>query len=169
MKMHVYLAIYQGEKDAAVDLIRQFWKAHNNYNQSKEEALADLEQWTDSGHEFFFIHRDDETVGFIHLGSRGNKPDWLEDVFVVPRYQNQGIGTSAIKIMEEEVKKYSDSLYIEAAARNQGAIRLYQKLGYNCLNTITIRKDFNEEKFDIVRKVNIYDADFEIRKLKFLS
>lgn len=139
MKMHVYLAIYQGEKDAAVDLIRQFWKAHNNYNQSKEEALADLEQWTDSGHELFFIRRDDETVGFIHLGSRGNKPDWLEDIFVVPRYQNQG------------------------------AIRLYQKLGYNCLNTITIRKDFSEEKFDIVRKVNIYDSDFEIRKLKFLS
>ncbi len=30
----------------------------------------------------------------------------------------------------------------EAAARNARAIRLYRRLGYGCLNTITLRKDF---------------------------
>lgn len=67
-----------------------------------------------------------------------------------------------IKIM----RQYSVSLYIEAAARNEAAIRLYRKLGYNCLNTVTIRKDFPGYEYDVVRNEKICDMDFEIRKDK---
>ena len=41
----------------------------------------------------------------------------------------------------------SEAESIEAAARNEAAIRLYRKLGYNCLNTITLRKDFPGYEF----------------------
>ena len=69
---------------------------------------------------------------------------------------------------EEIVKQYSVSLYIEAAARNEAAIRLYRKLGYDCLNTITIRKDFPGYEYDVVRKEKIHELEFEIRKDKAL-
>lgn len=105
-------------------------------------------------------------MGFVHLGNRGARIDWLEDLFILPAYQNQGIGTCAIKAVETEVSGYSDSLYIEAAARNQGAIMLYRKLGYNCLNSITIRKDFQEDDFVVIRTEKIYDQEFQIRKIK---
>lgn len=161
--MPVQLREYRNETDIAADLIRQFWKAHNNYKQSQEESLQDLKQWTDTGHKLFLICKDEAIVGFVHLGSRGGEPDWLEDIFVIPDYQNQGIGTFAIRMIENEVKKYSPSLYIEAAARNQRAIMLYRRLGYDCLNTITVRKDFNKTDFDVVRSEKIYDLDFEIK------
>ncbi|MBS5114425.1 MAG: hypothetical protein KHY88_01825 [Erysipelotrichaceae bacterium] len=64
------------------------------------------------------------------------------------------------------VKQYSISLYIEAASRNEKVIRLYRRLGYDCLNTISIRKDFNQDDLECVKHEKIYDLDFEIRKVK---
>lgn len=164
--MEINLQKYDGQEEKAISLIQGFWLAHNDYVQSTEEAKEDLISWTGKGHEFYFVKKDGVDVGFVHMGNRGAQIDWLEDLFILPDYQNQGIGSYAVKAMEELVKKYSDSLYIEAAARNEAAIRLYRKLGYNCLNTITIRKDFEEEKFDVIRTEKVYEQEFEIRKVK---
>jgi len=141
----ISLIPYKNETDIAVNLIIGFWQAHNNYTPTHEEALADLSDWTAVGHNFYFIQYNKNYVGFVHLGSRGVKADWLEDIFVLPEYQRRGIGTRAIELTEAIVKEYSDSMYIEAAARNIKAIRLYHKIGYTCLNTITVRKDFRQE------------------------
>ena len=108
----------------------------------------------------------DEVVGFLHLGSRGGAIDWLEHLYVKPEHRNKGFGSKAIACAEEIVREYSESLYIEAAARNEQAIRLYRSLGYNCLNSISIRKDFHPENFNLVRVAQLYDKSFEIRKVK---
>lgn len=150
----------------AIVLIQSFWLVHNQYIMSDEEASEDLKHWSSEGHRLYFIYQDDIIVGFIHMGNRGNAIDWLEDIFVLPKYQNQGIGTKAIALMEEIVHEYSISMYIEVAARNEAAIRLYRKLGYDCLNTITIRKDFEKEKLTTIRQQQIYDLNFEIKKMK---
>lgn len=162
--MTVTLKIYSGEKELAVRLIQGFWKAHNSFDQTRDEAAGDLALWTAEGHRFFFICYGETAVGFLHLGSRGCEIDWLEDLFVLPEYQGRGIGTEAIRLAEAQVMTYSDSLYIEAAARNERAIRLYRKLGYDCLNTITIRKDFPKDKYKPLRTEEIYNLPFEIRK-----
>lgn len=114
----------------------------------------------------YFISYNKQNVGFVHLGSRGCNIDWLEDIFVLPRYQNKGIGKESIKAVEDIVKKYSDSLYIEAASRNYRAIKLYKALGYDCLNTITVRKDFNNDNYDVISKVSVFDNEFLIKKEK---
>ena len=88
------------------------------------------------------------------------------DLFVLPEYQGRGIGSEAIRLTEEIVKTYSESLYIEAAARNIKAIELYRKLGYDCLNTITVRKDFKPEKFEILREEKIFEQNFEVKILR---
>ncbi len=166
MHPSITLKPYSTETPDALRLIRYFWKVHNDYDQTDTEAFRDLDAWTAEGHRFYFICLDNTPVGFVHLGNRGGKPDWIEDLFVEPSHQNQGIGTAAIQEIAEEVRTYSDSLYIEAAARNQGAIRLYRKLGFNCLNTVTLRHDFDESAFDVTRKEQLYDLEFEIRKIK---
>lgn len=162
----VRLIKYAGEEEAALVLIQAFWKEHNQYEQTAQEAGEDLDAWTGVGHDFYFIEEDGSRVGFLHLGSRGAKTDWLEDLFVLPAYQKRGIGSRAVQLAEEIVREYSQSLYIEAAARNEGAIRLYKKLGYNCLNTITVRKDFPGCEYDVVRNEQLYGETFEIRKGK---
>ena len=162
----VKLVLYENEKEVAINLIREFWLAHNQLSQTEDEALEDLKNWTNDKHKFYFITYNNNYVGFIHLGSRGCAIDWLEDIFVTPKYQRMGIGTKAIALIEDIVRDYSVSLYIEAAARNEAAIRLYRNLGFNCLNTITIRKDFPKYEYDVIKKENIHNMDFEVRKNK---
>ena len=158
----VELKEYQQEQDIAISLIGQFWYAHNQEVPSYEDNKENLMEWTKEGHKLYFIVYHQQIVGFVHLGSRGCDMDWLEDIFVLPAYQNRGIGTQAIALVEQLVQTYSSSLYIEASSRNIAAIRLYHKLGYNCLNTITVRKDFNDG-YRVVRKDTISDLEFIIK------
>ena len=92
--MNLKLEPYEkGKKPLACQLIRGFWKAHNAYDEPMEEAEADLKEWTKEGHQLFFICLDEKAVGLVHLGSRGAATDWLEDLFVLPEYQDRGIGS----------------------------------------------------------------------------
>lgn len=162
----VQLIAYQNEQEEMKQLIQQFWFSHNQELLTDEEVNQDLMSWTQKGHQLYFVLYENENVGFLHLGSRGASMDWLEDLFVLPQYQGKGIGSQAIACAEQMVKEYSDSLYIEAAARNEKAIQLYRKLGYDCLNTITLRKDFKSSQHTCLRKVKLFSYEFEIRKLK---
>ena len=47
------------------------------------------------------------------LGSRGNEIDWLEHIFVIPQYQGNGIGTCAIRLVENIIREYSKGLYLK--------------------------------------------------------
>lgn len=160
----VELEKYAGQAAEMSALIRGFWLAHNQYEQTPEETQEDLTLWTSSGHALYFIRENGTPVGLLHLGSRGAEIDWLEDLFILPAYQGRGLGTQAVHLAEEIVRGYSDSMYIEAAARNLPAIRLYRRLGYDCLNTITVRKDFPGCSYDIVSREHVCGNDFEIRR-----
>ena len=164
--MEIILIPYQEEIEIATNLIIKFWQEHNHFTPSYEDACADLKEWTKIGHCLYFISHNSEYIGFVHLGSRGCEVDWLEDIFVVPEFQGKGIGSRAIQLAEDIVKEYSESLYIEVAARNMKAIRLYQRIGYNCLNTITIRKDFHPEKCETISNERIMEMDFDVKRYK---
>lgn len=157
---------YHSEQTEMLPLIQGFWLSHSDEVQTDAEALADLTQWSSEGNALYFIVAFDEVVGFLHLGSRGAAIDWLEHLYVKPAHRNKGFGSKAIACAEEIVREYSESLYIEAAARNEQAIRLYRSLGYDCLNSISIRKDFHPERFKGVRTESLYNEPFEIRKMK---
>lgn len=157
---------YCTEETEMLPLIQGFWLSHSNEVQTDAEALADLKLWSSEGNALYFIMAFGEIVGFVHLGSRGGAIDWLEHVYIKPEHRNKGFGSKAIMCAEEIVRQYSESLYIEAAARNEQAIRLYRRLGYDCLNTISVRKDFQSEHFTTLRTEHLYDASFAIRKVK---
>ena len=164
--MDIKLIPYQGESDFAIELIIRFWQAHNQCVPSREVAVMDLSAWTQPGHRLYFISYNDLTVGFLHLGSRGCDPDWLEDIFVLPEFQGRGIGSQAIRLAEDIVREYSPCLYIEIAARNTNALRLYRRIGYDCLNTVTIRKDFQPDKLQTVGQETIAGLEFAVTEYK---
>ncbi len=145
-------------------LIKAFWLAHNDYLQTDEETAEDFSNWTAEGHRFYYITKDGCAIGFIHLGSRGANVDWVEDLFIMPDFQGHGYGSEALSLIENIVKEYSESIYLEVAARNLRALKLYHKNGYNCLNTVTVRKDFEPDNFEVIEKNNIAGFDFEIKR-----
>ena len=88
----------------------------------------------------------------------------MEEAKKQGKIRHIGITAHKLYIAEEIVQSYSDFLHIEAVARNEGAIRLYRRLGYDCLNSIIIRKDFRDNGFKCARTETLYGLPFEIRK-----
>lgn len=162
----IQLTMYKNEKAELANLIKRFWMAHNDYTPTEEEAQEDCEAWTGGGHRTYFICKDDEVVGFMHLASRGCEIDWLEDLFILPEYQGRGYGAEALKLAEDIVKEYSDSLYMEVAARNDKALKLYYRQGYDILNTITIRKDFEPEKYRKIGQETVFGHMFQVKNME---
>ena len=160
----VTLRPYAGEADAAAALIAAFWLAHSDYVQTREEALDDLRAWTAEGHRLYFLDHDGVTAGFVHLGSRGGEIDWIEELFILPEHQGRGLGAAAIDAVAELVRGYSESLYLEVAARNLRALRLYRRTGFDCLNTVTLRRDFHPEEFETVRTDELLGHSFAVRR-----
>lgn len=170
MSKSISLVLYDREsQEEALNMIQYFWFDHSRLELTMKDVLADLDEWTKPGNLFYFIVYQSKKVGFVHLGNRGNKIDWLEHLFVLPAFQKCGIGSRTIDIVENMVKTYSESMYIEVASRNMQAIKLYHRLGYHCLNTMTIRKDFVEEDFDVLHEEEIDGLSFEIRQKKGCS
>lgn len=155
---------YNNEQDILCSLIKSFWIAHNDYTPTDEEAMEDLRVWTGKDHVVYYIMIEDKPIGFVHLGARGCNIDWLEDLFILPEYQGHGYGTQVLKLTEDIVKEYSDSIYLEVAARNMEAMKLYCRNGYDCLSTITIRKDFKPDDFEVISRETILGHDLEVKK-----
>lgn len=150
--------------DCAYELIKSFWKIHSNYIQTDEESKQDFKEWQSEGNLFYIVKFQNHYIGFARLGNRGAKIDWLEDLFIDEQFQNRGLGTQVINILENKVKQYSESLYLEVASRNLKAMKLYRELGFDCLNSITIRKDFQKENFEVIERQKISDFQFDIKK-----
>lgn len=157
---------YAGEEPGMLETIKRFWIAHNDYTQTEEESREDLRAWTAAGYRLYWIMLGEIPIGFLHMGSRGAEIDWIEDLFILPEYQGRGYGSEALTRVEEIVKEYSESIYLEVAARNLDALRLYRRRGYDCLNTVTIRKDFHPEDFETVSKETLLGSTFAVRRYR---
>lgn len=114
------------------------------------EADETLSHWLSPDHELYLIRQGEENVGFLHIGYRGSIAAWIEDIFVDEGRRGQGIATEAIRLAEEIVraKPGYTALCLDVVPRNEGALRLYHKLGFDSLSLLTLRKELYENRRD---------------------
>ena len=150
-------------KSDTVGRIAQFFLYHINLkdkNALLTEAnyiLAEetLSEWTDIDNELYLINLDNNFVGFLHIGYRGENVAWIEDIFVDENMRRKGIATEAIKIAEyifREKAGYT-AICFDVAPRNNSALYLYHKLGYDSLSILTIRKELYGNKNDKIETI----------------
>jgi len=126
--------------------IAAFWTTHC-LTVTPDQAAEDLKAWTGKQHELFVILSDGAPAGFLHMGSRGGACDWLEDVFVREELRGQGIGGQAIELAWERLRAQGlETMYLEVVPANEGAIRLYHRLGFTNLNTLTLNRSVKEKR-----------------------
>ena len=93
----------------------------------REEVLAWLRRKTEKRiGEYRRILCDGETAGWIRAADEREKLE-LDDLFILPPYQNRGIGTSVLQKYLAESKK---PVFLYVFTRNSGAIRLYERQGF---------------------------------------
>lgn len=68
----------------------------------------------------------------------------LEDIFVQPALRGPGLATAAIEQAEEICRRTPgiEAVTLQAVTRNEAALRLCYKLGYDTLPLVTLRKEF---------------------------
>lgn len=133
------------EQSVLTDII-DFWKTHF-CDMSPEDAREELASWTGKRHELYVVLSGGEAAGFLHLGSRGGPCNWLEDVFVREELRGRGIGSRAIQLAWDLIRERGDeTMYLEVVPANAAAIRLYHRLGFTNLNTITLNRSVKEKR-----------------------
>lgn len=146
--MHVELVPFSlRERAVLLRDIAAFWQ-HHAALVSKEETVAlaqaedTLKEWLGEGHTLFSIWADGQQAGFLHLQRMGPIVMQLEDIFVQPPLRGRGIATAAIAQAEALCRQLPgiEAVTLQVVPRNEAALRLYHKLGYDTLSLVTLRK-----------------------------
>ena len=168
--MNIKLVEYRNEdKNEALIRISEFFGHHaslvtfvKTQMNVEDEMVQTLESWIEKGNCLYLIILDERTIGFVHIGLRGQNVAWIEDVFVDKNFRSKGIATQAIALAEDIIKSNEQytSICMDVTPRNIDAMRLYQKLGYNNISIVTLRKELGDNPRD--KKVEFNGMDFNI-------
>lgn len=71
-------------------------------------------------------------AGYVHFYQDGDRME-LDDLYILPEYQGRGIGTAVIEKCCAETEM---PVYLYVFIRNEGAVRLYQRLGFRIIQTV---------------------------------
>lgn len=74
----------------------------------------------------------------------GGMAAWIEELFVEDEFRGRGIGSSFFEFLQNELKGEIKRIRLEVGDENDGAKRLYKRLGFEMLDyrQMVIDKDF---------------------------
>lgn len=96
--------------------------------------------------EAFLIESDEKPAGYAVVAQSysvesGGMILWLEELFLSPRFRGKGLGEEFIAFIEKEYGDRVCRFRLEVLPSNTGAIRLYERLGYQELDYFQMIKD----------------------------
>lgn len=140
---------------------RKLNDAPKEYWQTDEQSRGTLDEWIKQG-SVYNIFLDNELVGFFYVRLGGQNVAWLEDLFIIEGYRNKGIGKIAIQKLDElMIERGVVSMFVDVIPRNTSAIKLYRECGFDHLNIIQLRKNYDER---LNKKDDIEILGFNFKK-----
>lgn len=122
---------------------RKLNNAPKEYWQTHEESVETLKEWCEEG-KVYNIFNCDEAVGFFYVIFGGQNVAWLEDLFIVEDYRGKGIGKLAMSKLDElMIEKDVVAMFVDIIPRNTNAFKFYRECGFNHLNLIQLRKNYD--------------------------
>lgn len=125
--------------------VQSFMPLYEKYHDEGSPALEPVENVRGRaefpGRKYYFIVKDGKRVGAINIGNRPRDNDntifYISPLFILPEYQNQGIGYSVIRRAFE--------MYPEASAwrlytilQEPANCHLYEKCGFQRTGEVTV-------------------------------
>lgn len=85
-----------------------------------------------------YLVKDGETrVGLLILDLNGPFSGYIQSIGLAPEARNRGVGTQVIAWAETRIFRDSPNAFICVSSFNPDAQRLYQRLGYELVGTLT--------------------------------
>ncbi len=139
---------------------RKLNNAPKEYWQTDEQSKETLKEWIEDG-TVYNVFIDNEIIGFFFVRLGGQNVAWLEDLFILEQYRGKGIGKIAIKKLDElMIKKNVVAMFVDVIPRNTNAIKLYKECGFDHLNLIQLRKNY-DKKLDKNDDIEILGFNFK--------
>ena len=101
---------------------------------SFEASLAILR---DPGREVYLARDADGIAGFLILCMTGAFVGYIQTVCVDPRCRGRGLGSKLVEFAEERILRVSPNIFMCVSSFNEGARRLYERLGYTGVGELT--------------------------------
>lgn len=124
---------------------RKLNNAPKEYWQTDEQSKETLRHWKEKGN-IYNVFLDIEPVGFFYVRFGGQNVAWLEDIFILEQYRGNGIGKFAMQKLDELMdEKKVVAMFVDVIPRNTSAIKLYRECGFDHLNLIQLRKNYDKK------------------------
>ena len=75
-------------------------------------------------------------AGFVVLNLKGAFVGYVQSICVAPERRGRGVGTSLLRFAEERIFRESPNVFICVSDFNDGARRLYERLGYRLVGEL---------------------------------
>ena len=92
---------------------------------------------SDISKERYVAFQGDSFAGFLILNLRGALVGYLQTVFVAPTWRGRGAGTALVAFAEARIFSAHPNVFLCVSAFNDGARRLYERLGYSPVGELT--------------------------------
>ena len=144
--------INENDRDAFMAMTEDFYNSDAVYyripKEYRERTFEELMR-SDVYTEGFIFEKDGKTAGYALISKSfsqeaGGIVVWLEELMILPKYRSQGLSTEFFHYMEENVP--AARYRLETEPENEGAVRLYKRMGYEfCPYVQWIKKGKNAE------------------------
>lgn len=83
--------------------------------------------------EYTTVYADGEKAGYYHFCKNEDDEYELDDLYIFPEFQGQGIGSAAV---EQCCSSVSQPVMLYVFIRNERAVALYKRLGFTIIETV---------------------------------
>lgn len=110
-------------------LVEQYETAEIDFDRVMQWMRRKIEQ---SIGEYQRVMVGDRVAGYFHFHQDGDRME-LDDLYILPPFQNQGLGTAVVAHCCAATEL---PVYLYVFIRNEGAVRLYQRMGFRIMETL---------------------------------
>lgn len=98
---------------------------------------AALRMIRDPARETYLVHDDAGVSGFIVLDMRGTFAGYIQSICVRQDLRGRGLGSALLRAAERRIFASSPNVFLCVSSFNTGALRLYRRLGYEVVGTLS--------------------------------
>ncbi|MGO1369194.1 GNAT family N-acetyltransferase [Senegalia sp. (in: firmicutes)] len=138
------------DKEIVSPMIVELMNYHRKLTKAPEEYWCTIEKgeqtfnsWLKEGN-IYLAMEDRDVIGFFYLEFGGDNAAWLEDLYILKKYRKKGLGKKAMSLLDNMlINENVTALFVDVIPRNISAIEFYREIGFDHLNMIQLRKNYD--------------------------
>lgn len=119
-------------------MLKLFWKSQLA-NVTDSDVLEDIRRMLDPECISYLICLNNQVGGFIFVNEKYGYLNNIEYLYIKEQFRGKGLASYALKqIMKQVGERNNSRVQIEVSPMNLNALKLYYKLGFNHIDTLTL-------------------------------